>query len=172
MAVALTPVFRFLWETLEFGVEVIRALTGSGGFGALIAARDQLMDAWEGVAAFFEDLWQRIESAFNMDFLERVAGVVGAIFGGGGAPTGTAQAAAPGAPALVAPESPSLFAPTAPATPGAGGSPADRANRARGASSRVTVDFRNLPRGARVSTEAPADADLEVNAGYALMTAG
>jgi len=69
---------------------------------------------------------------------------------------------------------PSLFdTPVATPEP-AGGSPAARANRARGGvtGSRVTVDFRNLPRGARVSTEAPADADLEVTSGYAMMTAG
>ena len=126
------------------------------GATAIAGAAILIYKNWDGIVKYFEDIWTGIKNAFDFEWLNKAADLVGGIFGGGGA-AAPAPSAAGGAP--------SLFAPSA---SGGGG---EAGGEARAGKAEITVDFRNMPRGTRTETRAGAGTHLDVSTGFAMQAA-
>ena len=127
---------------------------------AIGAAAYLIYDNWEGIVQFFAGIWQGIKDAF-FDSIEAIRGAWRAFvdFFAANPPAweGGPKAAAAGV-------MPSLFQPSDATAAGGGG-------RGESGKAAVTVDFRGMPRGARVETRADSDTDLEVTTGFAMQGA-
>ena len=119
---------------------------------ALAGAVYLIYENWDGIVQYFENIWAGIKDAFDFEWLNKAAEAVGGVFGGG------QQAEA--VPSLLTP-SPAALAMGADKSWAQGG----------GGKANITVDFRNMPFGARVETRADSDTDLEVTTGYAMQGA-
>lgn len=117
------------------------------------------MKHWEPIKAFFADLWGSIVGIFEAGWnaikpiVDTVTGVGRALFGGGEAvarPAGAVLGAGTARPILGADGARPL-----------GGA-------ARSTEARVTVDFANLPQGARVTPARGNTAPLNLDVGYAM----
>jgi TP901 family phage tail tape measure protein len=151
------PLKEFFWETWESlkgavadGLAWIGEHLGWTPLGVII-------NNWEPIKAFFSELWDSIVGVFRgawekiKPIVDTVVAAGRMVFGGGEA-TATAGASASAARPVLGAEQ---------VRQGAAGA-------AQSTEARVTVDFSNLPQGARVTPARGNTAPLELDVGYAM----
>lgn len=113
---------------------------------------------WEPIKAFFVGLWDGIIGVFKGAW-EVIKPIVDTVVGAGRALFGGGEVAAPAGGALGAGAARPLLGAEGARVPGAG---------LRSTEARVTVDFANLPQGARVTPAQGNTAPLALDVGYAM----
>lgn len=141
------------------GVLALEFLPFIAAIAGIVLAAKAIRDNWGDLAFIFRDWgnslkWAVIDAwATVRPILEKLSG----FFGGGLNPFGSALAVGdmlvpnPGAGALPPPPAPASAVGAA-------------------SSSRVSVDFSNLPRGAQISSSSSPNASLDLSAGYSMVT--
>ena len=131
--------FKDTWDGIKAAVGFKELVADVEGWG--VKFYTSLTSWWSGIATFFRREWEKVKAAVDFEWINRVAGFVSGIFGGGDEPGVAASSN----------------------VVSIGPPPRGSAN--------IVVDFRNMPRGTSVESRADSDTDLEVTTGFSMQGA-